>query len=406
MTLWELREGLSVTPGDDTMDAKKFITDIQRTISSCGSLLEVDEESLTVHFVHPSARQHLSYPDTAPTSDVSVRFTNVEANCLMGGICLTYLNWGVFESQLTSRYTPWQISGSDAVSASVKSPLRSASISGKVAQMYLRRTRRISSSTNTSFDFKGALMEAYSGKDKKQPVGEFFFLSYAVEYWIEHCRNLNDSMGKVWNLWQKLINNHPSIISSVPWDKSDDYTSLDAHTRRAQWAFDNCHQALVLFLLKNDKEHYLPLIEKIEENALKHQLKGDWEEAANVRHDIVESLGLAFSAAPLDVSRAIWNLALSYQAMKKDDEMIEPLLKDLMLKLNEDNSPFIDSILDSSVAFQRARNNVRHREIAKQILNLAYSMSIRLLGNRDVNTLRLRHDIEHFEDRHAKNLAL
>ncbi|KAI7972191.1 hypothetical protein EIK77_001757 [Talaromyces pinophilus] len=406
LTLWELREALSITPGDDIMDTKKFITDIQRTISSCGSLLEVDEESLTVHFVHPSAKQHLSYLTTIDTSDLSIRFSNVEANCLMGGICLTYLNWGVFENQLTTRHTPWQIRGSDAVSASLKLPLRSASISGKVAQMYLKRTRRVSSSTSTSFDFKEALMEAYFGKDKKQPVGEFFFLSYAVKYWIEHCRNLNDSMGKVWNLWQKLINNPPSILSSFPWEKSHDYISLGAHRRRAQWAFDNCHQALVLFLLKNDKDHYMQLIEMMEENALKHQLKGDWEEAANVRHDIVESLALAFSAAPLDVSRAIWNLALSYQAMKKDDLMIESLVKDFVLKLNEDNSPFIDSILDSSVAFQRARNNVRHREIAKQILNQAYSMSMRLLGNRDVNTLRLRHDIEHFEDRQAKSLAL
>lgn len=411
LTLWELREALSITPGDDSMDTKKFITDIQKTISSCGSLLEVDEESLTVHYIHPSAKQHLLCQDTRSPLDaetasvVSLRFSNVEAHCLMGGICLTYLNWGVFETQLASHHTTWQISASDAVSASAKSPLRSASIAGKVAQMYLKRTRRISSSTNTSFDFKGALMEAYSGKDKKQTVGEFFFLSYAIKHWIEHCGNMNDSMGKTWNLWQKLINNPPSIITRLPWDKSDDYISLDTNMRRAQWAFDNCHQALVLFLLKYDREHYLRLIEKTEEAALKHQLKGDWEEAAHVRHHIVESLAFAFSAAPSEVLRATWNLALSLQAMGKD-EMVDSLLADILLKLRADNSPFIDSILDSSTAFQKARNNIRQRAIAKQILHLAYSMSSRILGKRDVSTLRLRHDIEHFEEKHAKSLVL
>lgn len=412
LTLWELREALSVTPGEDSMDTKKFITDIQKTISSCGSLLEVDEESLTVHYIHPSAKQHLSHhatglsPDIRITPGIQVRFSNVEANRLMGGICLTYLNWGIFENQITFRHTPWQISGSDTVSASVKYPLRSTSISGKIAQMYLKRTRRISSSTSTPFDFKGALMEAYSGKDKRQPVGEFFFLSYAVKYWIEHCEDLNDSMGTTWNLWQKLINNPPSIITRLPWDMSDDYISLDAHMRRAQWAFDNCHQALVLSLVKNDRVHYLRLIEKTEEVALKHQLKGDWEEAANVRHHIVKSLALSFSAAPSDVLRAMWNMVLSLQAIEEDEEMVESLLTDFLLKFKMYNSPFIDSILDSSTAFQKARNNIRHREIAKEILHLTYSMSSRILGKRDVNTLRLRHDIEHFEERHAKSLAL
>ncbi|EED12088.1 NACHT domain protein [Talaromyces stipitatus ATCC 10500] len=407
LTLWELREALSVRPGDDTMDEKKFITDIQKTISSCGSLLELDDETLTVHFVHPSAKQHLLYPDTAHTSNLSIRFSNVEASCLMGGICVTYLNWGVFESQLTSRHTPWQISGSDAVSASVKFPLRSASVSRKVAQMYLKRTLRLSSSTSaSSFDFKGALMEAYSGKDKKQPVEEFFFLSYAVKYWLEHSGKLNNSMGRVWTLWQKLVNNPPSIITSFPWDESDDHVYLHAQMRRAQWAFDNRHQALVLFLMKNDKESYLRLVELIEETALAQQLKGDWEIATDIRHNIVESLASAFAAAPLDVLRATWNLALSYQATEGNEEMLESLLTDFLLKLKMDYSPFIDSILDTSAAFQRARNHTRHKAIAEQTLNLAYSMSSRLLGNRDVNTLRLRHDIEHFEERHAKSLAL
>lgn len=152
--IWELREALSVIPGDNTMDRKKFVNDIYKTISRCGSLLELSEDALTVHFIHPSAKQHL----LEYSVDTRTHFSDIEANRLMGGICITYLSWGGFETRVTTHHTPWSISGSETVSAATVA-LQSTTISKKVAQLYLRKTRRQSPSGSSSFDFKRVLMD-------------------------------------------------------------------------------------------------------------------------------------------------------------------------------------------------------------------------------------------------------
>lgn len=55
----ELREALSVTPFSSTWDPSNLINDIQAILSAGGSLLFIDEEQLTVHFIHPSVNQFL-----------------------------------------------------------------------------------------------------------------------------------------------------------------------------------------------------------------------------------------------------------------------------------------------------------------------------------------------------------
>jgi len=45
------------------MDPGKVVHNIQKLLSCCGGLVAVDEEDLTVQFVHTSARQHLILAD-------------------------------------------------------------------------------------------------------------------------------------------------------------------------------------------------------------------------------------------------------------------------------------------------------------------------------------------------------
>ncbi|GLI77229.1 hypothetical protein PoHVEF18_005516 [Penicillium ochrochloron] len=62
LTLEELRGALSVTPGDTVWNPSRLLNSIINTLKCCGSLLMVDEEGMTVRFVHSSVKQFLIDP--------------------------------------------------------------------------------------------------------------------------------------------------------------------------------------------------------------------------------------------------------------------------------------------------------------------------------------------------------
>ncbi|KAK7957786.1 hypothetical protein PG988_012634, partial [Apiospora saccharicola] len=59
LSLDELREAISVVPLQTTWDPRKLVNDARSVLSSCGSLVFIDEEQLTAHFIHPSVQQFL-----------------------------------------------------------------------------------------------------------------------------------------------------------------------------------------------------------------------------------------------------------------------------------------------------------------------------------------------------------
>ncbi|KAI1779404.1 hypothetical protein F4818DRAFT_404439 [Hypoxylon cercidicola] len=55
----ELREAFRVDPTSPVCDPSRLINDINVVLATCGSLLVVDEEPSTVHFIHSSVKQFL-----------------------------------------------------------------------------------------------------------------------------------------------------------------------------------------------------------------------------------------------------------------------------------------------------------------------------------------------------------
>ena len=94
----ELREALSVTPGDTTWNLARFITDIRSTLSFCGSLIIIEEESMAVKLVHHSVKKFLLAENGMLTSYL--------AEQAMGKTIVTYLNYGVFDTRLSNSVIP------------------------------------------------------------------------------------------------------------------------------------------------------------------------------------------------------------------------------------------------------------------------------------------------------------
>ncbi|KAH8703398.1 hypothetical protein BGW36DRAFT_288956 [Talaromyces proteolyticus] len=404
LTLGELREALSVTPGDNVMDTTKFINDIQKTVSCCGGLLELEEEALTVHFVHPSAIQHLFCVEkNRESNSTSARFSKTEADILMGSICVTYLNWNVFETRLAAQQKQWQINASNTASAVVNSSVQSSSLAKKVAQMYLEKTRRSSPSLpgTSSFDFKRALMDVKSGMSEKQPQ-EFFFLLYAKEYWLDHSKEFTILMGDVWDMWNRLINDSPAVVGRLPWDYP---TTLQDNKIQLtwNWAWDELHHALIYTkaLEPVNRKLLFEKIEKCETEALAYQLKGGWANSANVRQAILIRVERLYPLLPREVMTAMWNLAISYHVCLVNDKA-EELLTDILLKNN--GSQPLPIAMPTSSAFRCLLNSTLadHREISLEFLNKVFLLSRKLWGD----TVPMEAVLEYREDQKFKNQDL
>ncbi|KAK1753251.1 hypothetical protein QBC47DRAFT_54387 [Echria macrotheca] len=105
LTTDELREVLSVVPGDTNWDPSRLLNDVHSALACCGCLITVDEEDLTVRLVHHSFKQFL-LGEFTDQGTAACRITTEEANGCMGDIIVTYLNYPVFETQLSSTVVP------------------------------------------------------------------------------------------------------------------------------------------------------------------------------------------------------------------------------------------------------------------------------------------------------------
>lgn len=98
LTVEQLREALSVVPGDAVWNPARLINNVYATLACCGSLIVVDEEELTVRFAHHSIRQFLVGHIGGKVPEY--QFTVEQADRQMGRIIVTYLNYGVSNTQI------------------------------------------------------------------------------------------------------------------------------------------------------------------------------------------------------------------------------------------------------------------------------------------------------------------
>ncbi|KAH6874161.1 hypothetical protein B0T10DRAFT_587963, partial [Thelonectria olida] len=99
LTTEELREALSVVPGDAVWNPARLPHDIYSVLACCGSLIAVDEEEPTVRLVHHSVKQFLLGGFRHSTGAI---FTVDSANRTMREVIITYLNYDVFNTQLST----------------------------------------------------------------------------------------------------------------------------------------------------------------------------------------------------------------------------------------------------------------------------------------------------------------
>ncbi|KAM7201673.1 hypothetical protein V8F33_003222 [Rhypophila sp. PSN 637] len=222
LTIDQLREALSIVPGETVWSDENLINDINVTLASCGSLLQVDEEELTVRFVHPSVRQFLfnEIKDIASanlsTMANSYQFSPQDAHKQMAGILVTYL--AIF--QTTKELTVHQESSAQiekSLPTLVPPPSQAIDAvmqSGRLSRRLVSVVSRIKGATATSAEKKAPIDICYSIGHGQAPKPNAIqrkrdvFLPYAKTHWLMHSKSLAEEDRQIYNLWAKQLRSY------------------------------------------------------------------------------------------------------------------------------------------------------------------------------------------------------
>ena len=215
--LWlgELREAISIEPGDITWNAAKLVNDVMKSLDCCGSLVVVDDEFSTVHLAHSSVRQHLeASPDILDVSEYHIKPDT--ADKVLGDIVVTYLNLDILQKQVT-RYSKTSTALSPDYTSTVlraNLPLPAVS-SSSLARRFLKNRK------TPQFDVRRELEKAagFTRESKMQPSSIGSFFSYAQEHWISHTRsfeNSNITGTDIYTLWERMLEGEVPTVN-LPW---------------------------------------------------------------------------------------------------------------------------------------------------------------------------------------------
>ncbi|PVI08160.1 hypothetical protein DM02DRAFT_579308 [Periconia macrospinosa] len=242
LTADELREALSVVPGDTVWTPSRLINDVHSALSCCGCLLTLDEEEATVRFIHHSVKQFL----LNESHDLNkMAITGEKAQRAMADIVVTYLSYGVFGTELsTTRVPPVRIQS--APSNVVRAVVGSSGTSQNLALKLLRSRKR------PDFDISKTLAEARR-PFQSNTVQEFCFYSYAKAHWPHHICYVSGQLETMYDLSVRLINRwvpESDVLSSTQETGTDIHRSGgQQRTATRRWSTsENGHEAVVNLL--------------------------------------------------------------------------------------------------------------------------------------------------------------
>lgn len=184
----ELKEAVAFEPNDKSWNVDK-IPHEDFLFESCRGLIIKDEDDETAHFAHHTVQQYLT--GGLSTVDPQFKISIGNAEVLAGQICVAYLSFSDFETQITSAAPIFRPEQKGVLESG--GPLWIPNILGIRRPMFdipYRLVRRNPAGRPVDFDYwkqlrptpKARLNPSRDLKDKYRLLG------YAIEFWEPHTR--------------------------------------------------------------------------------------------------------------------------------------------------------------------------------------------------------------------------
>ncbi len=211
----ELQEAVAFEISDKFWERDK-IPDENLMIETCRGLLIRDEVDRTVRFAHHTVQQYLLSAPVIRTQE-GARFPispRSEAEAFVGKVCVTYLCFSDFETQITRR-TP-NVHPEDLGVLRTGGPVGIPTVLG-IGKSLLQIPYRLLGGTSTTTPLKIDYSKYLAPDTRTRPQApsdlptKYRLLEYIVEYWMDHTKDLEPALdSKLRHLQQsfRLINPH------------------------------------------------------------------------------------------------------------------------------------------------------------------------------------------------------
>ena len=251
LTVEELREAMGIRPLQKAWDESTYINDMNKAIACCGNLALIEEEQQTVHFTHSSVKQYL-VSGAIQESRSKYHVDPEKADEDAGAICVTYLNFPVFNRQV-ARTSGKSVSTRGITSTVIEKSLPLGKTGNKLALRFLRSLKQ----DNKSDKSVNRLLEQVAGDTEEyrqqQNLRHYSFRPYATQFWLEHTKQgISPESKQLWGLWSNLIweASWRDTLPDIPWTLDD---LKERATNFIQWVVEQNHCSLAHLIIGSDK---------------------------------------------------------------------------------------------------------------------------------------------------------
>ena len=236
----ELAEAVAFSTKDQQWDSSK-IPDVRQILRFCGNLVTFDEQDQTVRLVHHTVRQHL-LSDHSEDALKHFHFDEVEGDIYAGEICITYLLFSDFETQIVRRPPELDIT---RIQEALISEMPHTLDLGTLIFGAWKTFRKFKSSTSGPNINVSALL-----LNRNPPSitlhEKYIFLDYAISHWTSHTVNFIPEL-ELWHKFKYIALEKHSNFDIRPWGSSQLASGLP-HMLLFRWAVYNGHMALLTAL--------------------------------------------------------------------------------------------------------------------------------------------------------------
>ncbi|KAM0714721.1 hypothetical protein Q7P37_009738 [Cladosporium fusiforme] len=206
LTLPELTEALAIERFTKFSRPERMVNDQSRIIPWCEGLLMLHEDG-EIQFAHPTVKEALT-GDRKLSGVGNFSFILLEADKEVGELCVTYLNFNDFKTQLVKASKPRHLLAHTVIESSL-----SANINKGLAKALLKLSRMRSRSSRDSLDVLRPLIQAQpdgNGNPSITTAVHHPFLAYASKHWLAHSRNFQQN-DRIWSLWHRMATEDESL---------------------------------------------------------------------------------------------------------------------------------------------------------------------------------------------------
>lgn len=240
LTLQELQEAISIDPNDKYWDKSKIPTDTdgRRFLESRGALASFDDTDTTVRLTHHTVAQYLH----------KIVFVDGTSENFLLDICLTYLNFHDFETQVTLAPKERSVIKWDSPAQSPFYPIvQLLGISRGVYDFVLRLSSRSDRGNLPDVDY-GEILKNFRRETPSVPYdGKYRLLGYVRRYWIWHASQVDDTNTQRWAILRRVVFEHHLPFEFRPWDSIQRPQNLP-YLPVFIWALEATHKPLILLL--------------------------------------------------------------------------------------------------------------------------------------------------------------